>query len=42
MKEELRGRGQIVFQIFTTIVEMAVLLTVHDITGRSRVRAIYP
>jgi hypothetical protein len=27
------GRGQIVFQIFTTIIKMAALSTIRDVTG---------
>jgi hypothetical protein len=43
MKEELQGGGggKIVFQIFNTLIYMAALSTIHDVTGRSRVKAIY-
>jgi hypothetical protein len=36
------GRGQIVFQIFTTIIKIRALSIIHESTGRSLVREFYP
>jgi hypothetical protein len=40
-KANCGGGIQIVFQIFTTIIQIAALSTIHDVTGRSRVWVIY-